>query len=325
MMEDIQGACLVKRVHVKDLAPRIGFPPVSTGRLEDVLKNRPFVLQVGPSSVALRGRVDLDGWRLGVAYHQFTRPAHQPQLSLAVKYEPTTLPRGNLIFQVGELASFYRDGKLVIIRLGEETTPSRADRVVTLDASALTGTLVVDVDHSTKPAASYPLQYPLEDLLFRSLLADRGALIVHGCGVVWQGKGYLFVGSSGVGKSTTARLWKAAGASVLNDDRVVLEFSTAWTSIHPTPWSGEYSEVGGRAATLAAIYLLKKGQDVVYESLRPSVAGALLFAKSFPPLWDPQRIGSVLEIIDRVCRAVPIGWLQVPPDQRAVEWVQRHG
>ncbi|HWU41674.1 MAG TPA: hypothetical protein VN203_28795 [Candidatus Acidoferrum sp.] len=287
--------------------------------------NWPFVLQVGPSSVALRGRVDPDGWRLNVAHHRFTCPMHRPQLSLEVEYRPTAGPRGQLTFQVGELASFYRDGTSVIIRLGEETSPSRADRVVALDASGQTGTLVMDVDHSTKPAASYPLQYPLEDLLFRSLLADRGALIVHACGVVWQGKGYLFIGSSGVGKSTTARLWKAAGASVLNDDRIVLESSSAGTFIHSTPWSGEYPEVSGEAAPLAAVYLLKKGHQVIYESVRPPVAGALLFAKSFPPLWDPQRIGRVLETLDRVCQAVCVGWLEVPPDQRAVEWVQRQG
>ena len=235
----------MKHARVKDSPPPVGSPAVLASGPDDVHTTRPFVLQVGPSSVALEGQVDPDRWRLDVAHHQFTRPVHQPQLSLAVQYRSTGAPRGRLTFQVGELASFYRDGMSVIIRIGEETSPARADRVVILEASGHTGTLVMDVDHSTKPAVIYPLQYPLEDLLFRSLLADRSALIVHACGVAWQGKGYLFVGSSGVGKSTTARLWNAAGASVLNDDRIALEASSAGTFIHPrrgpasTPrWAG---------------------------------------------------------------------------------------
>ncbi len=299
--------------------------PVSAGRPENGLLSRRFVLQVGPSSVALEGQVDPDRWHLDFAHHRFAHPVHQPQLSLAVEYRSAGGPRGQLTFQVGELASFYRDGKLVIIRLGEETSSARADRVVTLEASGHAGTLVMDVDHSTKAAANYPLQYPLEDLLFRSLLADRGALILHACGIAWQGKGCLFVGSSGVGKSTTARLWRAAGASILNDDRVVLEASDAGAFIHPTPWFGEYPEVGRETVPLAAIYLLKKGYRVFYEPVRPAVAVALLFAKSFPPLWDPQRISRTLETLDFVCRQVSCGWLEVPPDQRAVEWVQSHG
>jgi hypothetical protein len=323
-MEDLGNGRLVNRSRAGKSSLPIVSPAAPVSSFEDGQPSRPFVLQVGPSSVALEGQLLPDRWHLDPAHHRFARPVHQAQLSLAVEYRPTGPPRGHLIFQVGELASFYRENSSVIIRLGEDTPPTRADRVVTLEPSGHSGTLVMDANHS-RQAANYPLEYPLEDLLFRFLLADRGALIVHACGIAWQGKGYLFVGASGVGKSTTARLWKAAGASVLNDDRVVLEASCAGAFIHPTPWVGEYPEVNGEAVPLAAIYLLRKGSSVTHELVRPALAAALLFAKSFPPLWDAQRIGRTLETLDFVCRAVPAGWLEVPPDQRAVAWVQTHG
>jgi hypothetical protein len=283
---------------------------------------RRFILQVGPSSMALEGQVDPDRWRLDAAHHRFARPVCRPQLSLAVEYRSAGAPSGQLTFQVGELASFYRDGASWIIRLGEAGSSVRADRVVTLDTSGHTGTLGIDVDHSAELATNYPLEYPLEDLLFRHLLADRGAVLVHACGVAWQGNGYLFVGSSGTGKSTTARMWKEAGATILNDDRVVVEASRDEAFIHPTPWFGEYPEVSAEAVRLAAIYFLRKGSEVSLEPLRPAATVALLFAKSFPPLWDSDRMARTLETLDRVRHHVSCGWLTVPPDQRAVAWVQ---
>jgi hypothetical protein len=155
-------------------------------------------------------------------------------------------------------------------------------------------------------------------------LITQDALLVHACGISWQGGGYLFVGSSGAGKSTTARLWRAAGAAILNDDRIVLDAGREGTRIHPTPWSGEDPEVHGEAAPLRAVYLLRQGETARFDRLRPAAAAALVFAKSFPPVWDPWGMEKTLEMLGRVCQQVPCGWLTVPADARAVAWVQAH-
>jgi len=298
--------------------------PAARGRRPAHAASPAFVLRIGPSSVALEGQLDPDRWPLDAAHHRFTRPVAEPQLTLSVRHGSNAAPQGRLIFQAGGVASIYRDGDTWIFRLGEEAPFAPADRAITLEPSGTTGSLVMDMGRSPELAASYPLEYPLEDLLFRHLFADRGALLVHACGIAWKGKGYLFVGSSGSGKSTTARLWKAAGSTVLNDDRVVLEASRDGIFIHPTPWFGDFPEVGEGKVPLSALYLLRKGTEVSFELLRPAGAVALLFAKSFPPLWDPERMATTLEVLDFVCRHVPYGWLTAPPDQRAVTWVQTH-
>ena len=288
------------------------------------LASEQFVLRVGPSGVALKGRCDPNRWPLDAAHHRFICPTAEPDLTLSVLHGRSGVPRGKPAFRAGGMATFYRDGTAWAIHLGENADSSSADRMVSLDTSGNTGTLVMDVDRSPDLAGTYPLQYPLEDLLFRHLLAERHALLVHACGVGWHGRGYLFVGSSGSGKSTTARLWKAAGATVLNDDRVVLHASPDGIFIYPTPWFGEHPDVEGEETPLAALYLLRKGSEVAFEPIRPVIAAALLFAKSFPPLWDPERMARTLETLDLVCQQVPCGWLTVPPDQRAVAWVQAH-
>ena len=145
---------------------------------------------------------------------------------------------------------------------------------------------------------------------------------MHACGVAWEGRGFLFVGSSGAGKSTAARLWKAAGATILNDDRIVLEAAGDGVLIHPTPWSGDVPDVGGGPTPLAGLYFLRQGLPIVFELVHPAIAVSLAYAKSFAPLWDPERITGTLEVLDAVCRRVSCGWLTVPPDHRAVSWVQ---
>ena len=83
--------------------------------------------------------------------------------------------------------------------------------------------------------------------------------------------------------------------------------------------------MAGEAAPLRAIYLLRQGEAVSFEQLRPATAAALVFAKSFPPLWDPERVENTLATLGRACQRVPCGWLAVPGDARAVEWVQAQG
>jgi len=280
-----------------------------------------FALRIGPVCVAFRGELDPSRWTLDAGHHRFFSPTTLPQVTLQIEWGSTKRRGGRLAFQAGPVASFYRDAGRWSIRLGEDDGSLIADRVLSLDASGATGQIVMGPDRSSDPATRYPLEYPLEDLLFRHLMAEHDALLVHACGVSWRGAGYLFVGSSGAGKSTTARLWRAAGATILNDDRIVLEASREGLRIHPTPWFGEHPEVGGEAAPLRAIYLLRQGDDASFERLRPATAAALVFAKSFPPLWDPERTEKTLATLGRVCQQVPCGWLTVPKDARAVEWV----
>jgi hypothetical protein len=281
-----------------------------------------FALRIGPVCVALHGHFDPHRWTLDANHHRFLSPATPADADIHVGWGKAERPAGLPIFQAGRVVSFYRDDGRLSIRLGEDERLLSADRVLSLDTSGARGSLLMDPERFSDPAARYPLEYPLEDLLFRHLFAERHALLAHACGVSWRGAGYLFVGSSGVGKSTTARLWHAAGAVVLNDDRIVLEARRDGVYIHPTPWFGEHPEVGGEPTPLRALYLLRQGGGVAFEPLHPAAAAALVFAKSFPPLWDPHRVEKTLETLGRVCQQIPCGWLTVPADSRAVAWVK---
>src|SRR3989475_11859333 len=135
-----------------------------------------------------------------------------------------------------------------------------------------------------------PLEYPLDELLLIHLLAAGRGVEVHACGVVApNGQGYLFVGQSGAGKTTMARLWqkaKAGGIMILSDDRIILRKSNGTVWMYGTPWHGEAELASAAHAPLAGIYLLRHGTSNALIPLHPSQAIARLLASRFPPLYS---------------------------------------
>ncbi|MDD5116633.1 MAG: hypothetical protein PHW98_06195 [Candidatus Omnitrophica bacterium] len=75
----------------------------------------------------------------------------------------------------------------------------------------------IDAKSSHYPLAN-PLAYPLLELLLPNILSSGRGALFHACGIVEKGKAYLFLGHSGYGKSTMARLWKKSGCVVFHDD-----------------------------------------------------------------------------------------------------------
>lgn len=78
------------------------------------------------------------------------------------------------------------------------------------------------------------------------VMVNRGRLMVHGAGIKKRkGRGgYLFLGTSGAGKSTVAAL--SSGDVVLSDDATVIEVAGGACHIFATPFRQVGSERGGR-------------------------------------------------------------------------------
>ena len=87
----------------------------------------------------------------------------------------------------------------------------------------------------------YPLEYPLDEVLMIHRLACGYGLEVHAVGLVDEiGRGHLFLGHSGAGKSTTARLWlNQPGVQILSDDRIILRAHGERIFMYGTPWHGD--------------------------------------------------------------------------------------
>ena len=78
-------------------------------------------------------------------------------------------------------------------------------------------------------------------VLFAFSTASLGTLMMHSSVTVHEGKGYLFLGKSGTGKSTHSRMWleNISGTELLNDDNPVLRITDDEARVYGTPWSGK--------------------------------------------------------------------------------------
>jgi len=168
-----------------------------------------------------------------------------------------------------------------------------------------------------------PMQFPLDELLINALLAQRRGLELHACGVIDRGNGLLFIGNSGDGKTTTARLWQHEPAEIVSDDRVVIRAENgAWT-MYGTPWHGEAEICSPAQAPLRRIYVLDKSARNGVTPLRPAEAVARLFSCAFPPFHDQHGLETVVDTLGDLAASVPVARLSFANDPSAVEFVRQ--
>jgi hypothetical protein len=170
-----------------------------------------------------------------------------------------------------------------------------------------------------------PLEYPLDEVLMIHRLACGYGLEVHAVGIVDEiGRGHLFLGHSGAGKSTTARLWlKQSGIKILSDDRIILRAHGERIFMYGTPWHGDAGISSPDCAAVTNIYFLEQYQHNEILPLAQGIAAAELFARSFVPRHCAQALEFSLGFMERVTREIPCNIFRFVPQQSAVEAIRR--
>jgi len=102
------------------------------------------------------------------------------------------------------------------------------------------------------------LSFYLTDQLFISrVLADRHGCMFHSSGVIIEGKGLLFAGHSGAGKSTIGKMLDGQ-VEILCDDRIIVRKDLNGFRIHGTYYHGEIPVFSPHSAPLKALFFLEK-------------------------------------------------------------------
>ena len=139
---------------------------------------------------------------------RFVVPENGPaDLDVAVE-RVTSMPErdGPLLFDSGAVWALSDDGGRLRIDCSSEVYGDAPYKVAYFDRDFTSGRVLLRADVFEGPVDA--LMYPLDELIIANLLARGRGVEFHGCGIIDRnGRGRLFAGQSGAGKTTTARLW----------------------------------------------------------------------------------------------------------------------
>jgi len=169
-----------------------------------------------------------------------------------------------------------------------------------------------------------PFYGPTMEMLMVNYLAQGRGCIIHGCGVLREGKGLLFVGESGAGKSTIAKLWsQEPGVDILSDDRILVRKKDRHYWMYGTPWHGEAKFATPKAVRLENIFFLKHGPTNAMGKTRALDRVSRLLTCSFPPYWDTPGMAFTMALFSDLTHHVPCHELTFKPDKSALDLVSK--
>ena len=102
--------------------------------------------------------------------------------------------------------------------------------------------------------------FPTDQILLAQILAERQGCFIHAGGVIFNGKGLLFVGHSAAGKSTLLSMF-GDRAEILCDDRIIVRKWPDGFRIHGSWSHGELTQVSPGSSPLAAVFFLKQHRE----------------------------------------------------------------
>ncbi len=157
-------------------------------------------------------------------------------------------------------------------------------------------------------------------LLFAFATAGLQTLEMHASVIVKDGFGQLFLGHSGTGKSTHARLWQEAypDAWLLNDDNpVVRVMPDGEVRVYGSPWSGKTPCYKQAFAPVRGIVKLSQAPQNEMSRLRLPEAYAYMLSSSSGLKIVPTMMDSLYNTIVRVISTIPMFGLKCLPNTDA--------
>lgn len=159
-------------------------------------------------------------------------------------------------------------------------------------------------------------------VIFTLCTAPHRTLLMHSSVVENGGKGYMFLGVSGQGKSTHSDLWvkHIDGSTLINDDNPIVRIDEDGTpTVYGSPWSGKrpiYKNVHYPIGGMAAIEQEKENR--IRKEPVPTAFGIMLCSCStlkFDKRVHMEICGTITKVLERI----PIHTLFCRPDKEAAE------
>ena len=261
-------------------------------------------------------------------HHPFVIPNHSAQtcdLELDISWAgDLPLPSTTPSFVSGGLWSAFTGSTGTKFYFSSPTLGRAPYKAAWFDPSFERGHIVLRRDCFATDQPVFPLEYPIDELAMMHRLSRGEGVELHALGLAdYDGSGYLFLGHSGAGKSTTARLWKSEpGVKLLSDDRIILRKRDGQFWMYGTPWHGDAGVASQGCAPLSALFLLEQAPSNSVLPLPNAQAAAELFARAFVPHYLGDGIQFTLSFFEDLASSIPCSVFRFAPTEGAVEAIR---
>lgn len=163
-----------------------------------------------------------------------------------------------------------------------------------------------------------PMEYPLDGLILYYLTVIHGDIMIHASGVNKSGRGYIFSGVSGKGKTTMAKLWESCGASVIHDDRLIVRKIGNSFRMFNTP---VYNDDAPADSKVNSIFIIAHGYSNKVNHIKGAGAVSLVMANCIQHNWGTELISRLLNSVSLLCDSVPVKRLSFTPDNSVITYI----
>ena len=265
-----------------------------------------------------------------VAGHTFSVTAESADLGLMTNYEPFVVSASDSLFSLsvsdGEPVSYVEDfrqddeGQEIIC--GRTSAGESVYEFIWWKESAgwllctdgYRNCRLITTGRHRKMAIDNALM-----VLYALATANQGTALFHASAVSYEGRGYMFLGKSGTGKSTHAGLWvkHIDGAVLMNDDNPVVRISDGIATVYGSPWSGKTPCYRNVSCPLGGIVLLSQAPYNKIQRMDGLEAYVALISSISGKRWDKGIADGLYQTENYLASHVPMWHLECLPDEEA--------
>ena len=155
--------------------------------------------------------------------------------------------------------------------------------------------------------------------LFYTHAVQEHIIYLHSSLIEFQGRGLMFLGPSGIGKTTQAELWnRYRDALIINGDVVFVQETQDSFLGWGTPWHGSSPYCENTSVPVHTMIVLKQAQENSIRELTGFEKVTAVSNNVFYPRWLENGMELCLETLDHLLTQIPVYELSCRPDEDAV-------